>query len=320
MNKQVFVSYSREDRSSAERLAKALQPGGWSVWWDRHIPAGSRYDVAIAERLASVDCVLVLWSKASIRSEWVVEEAEAARERGVLVPVLLEAVEPPLGFRRIQSANLIDWDGTVDAPAFDQLVQDIDAILSRRLGAKAAVAVPFIAPVTEAAAIPTGPAAPISRPAAVWDAPTIQEIEQQLSDVVGPVAPVLLSRAMRDATDLPDLLAALDRHVSSALGYAKFVREDGVANAAPPVPPCAVGPSPPTPSPETDDGQLKIADAKVTEIENALACYIGPIAKFAVKQAILQSKSPDEVRSTLLMYIERDDERRQFSATMAHII
>ncbi len=121
----VFLSYAREDRPTAERLAHALGRHGWSVWWDRHVPAGKRFDEVIAENLASARCVVVLWSKAANASEWVAEEAEEARERGLLIPALIEAVEPPLGFRRIQAADLVGWAGEDAHSGLQGLVADI---------------------------------------------------------------------------------------------------------------------------------------------------------------------------------------------------
>src|SRR5207245_1184893 len=58
----------------------------------------------------------------SVRSRWVVEEATAALERGVLVPVLLDQVKPPVGFLTIHAANLVDWSGTQDDPRLQQLL------------------------------------------------------------------------------------------------------------------------------------------------------------------------------------------------------
>ena len=53
----------------------------------------------------------VLWSSASVASDWVKEEAEIAKENGKIIPVFLEAVRAPFGFTRIEGANLADWDG-----------------------------------------------------------------------------------------------------------------------------------------------------------------------------------------------------------------
>lgn len=45
--------------------------------------------------------MVVLWSARSIESEWVYEEATEGRRQGKLVPVLIDAVRPPAGFREI---------------------------------------------------------------------------------------------------------------------------------------------------------------------------------------------------------------------------
>ena len=63
--------------SIAQRLASALEDEGWSVWWDRRIPAGKTFDEVIEEQVAAARCVVVLWSKTSLKSKWVKIEARA---------------------------------------------------------------------------------------------------------------------------------------------------------------------------------------------------------------------------------------------------
>jgi hypothetical protein len=107
----IFISYAREDRARAARLANALEVTGWSVWWDRKIIAGQSFDEAIEHELEAAKRILVLWSKDSINSEWVRNEAAVAAERRVLVPALIDPVKLPLEFRRKQTIDLVDWDG-----------------------------------------------------------------------------------------------------------------------------------------------------------------------------------------------------------------
>jgi hypothetical protein len=101
------------------------------VWWDRQIPAGRTFDQVIADALASARCVVVVWSKASIASSWVREEAEEGRRREILIPVLIDVGRPPFGFGRIQAVDLRDWDGDVTADAFQKVVTDITAMLGQ---------------------------------------------------------------------------------------------------------------------------------------------------------------------------------------------
>lgn len=120
----VFISYAREDRGLAERLAHALEAAGRSVWWDREILPGNDFTAVIAGELAHAKAVVVIWSPTSIASGWVRDEAHEGLERQALVPVLIGGVEPPMGFRSIQAADLSGWDGGAHA-GFDDLLQAI---------------------------------------------------------------------------------------------------------------------------------------------------------------------------------------------------
>lgn len=102
----IFLSYAREDAAKAERIAKALEGNGHSVWWDRHLHAGSRFSAEIGRALKTADIVVVLWSRSSVDSAWVHDEAAAGRDSGRLLPVLIDNVELPLGFRQYHALDL----------------------------------------------------------------------------------------------------------------------------------------------------------------------------------------------------------------------
>jgi len=123
----VFLSYSSQDRAAAERLVKALTVGGVTVWWDLSIPAGAVWSKVIEEALESSRVVLVLWSRASVISEWVRAEAQRAADVGKLIPALLEDVEVPLGFRQYQHVDLSAWDGSPTDSRFLKLRLGIES-------------------------------------------------------------------------------------------------------------------------------------------------------------------------------------------------
>ncbi|NNE03782.1 MAG: toll/interleukin-1 receptor domain-containing protein [Eudoraea sp.] len=121
----IFVSYSHEDEARIKHLVDALEKQGWSVFWDRRIPAGTTWRDHIGRALNEAKCVIVGWSIHSITSKWVIEEADAALHRGVLVPILLDEILPPIGFRSIQAADLVQWQPELNSHDFDQLIKDI---------------------------------------------------------------------------------------------------------------------------------------------------------------------------------------------------
>lgn len=147
----VLISYKSEERPVAERLAAALGRQ-WNVWWDHHLLAGDAYRRIISEKLAAARCVVVLWSRRSTESEFVLDEAGRALRRGVLIPVRIESVDVPLGFGQLDYTDLFDWDGDETHPGFVELANAI----ARRIG-----------PAVERAARPIAPAAasgpPLSR-------------------------------------------------------------------------------------------------------------------------------------------------------------
>ena len=121
----IFLSYAAEDREVARKITKLFEDEGWSVWWDRKIAAGKTWRNVLEEVLQKIRCMVVLWSASSINSEWVKEEAEEGRTQNKLVPVLIESVRPPIGFRTIQAADLVGWNGIKDFPGFPQLLVDL---------------------------------------------------------------------------------------------------------------------------------------------------------------------------------------------------
>jgi serine/threonine-protein kinase len=109
----IFVSYKAEDRARIKPLVDALEADGFSVWWDAHIGGGSNWRRDIQEHLDAAKCVIVAWTKRSVgpEGEFVRDEAGRAKRRGTYLPVLIDPVEPPLGFGELQALSLKGWKG-----------------------------------------------------------------------------------------------------------------------------------------------------------------------------------------------------------------
>ena len=115
----IFLSYAHADKAKAQRIASALEQSGYTVWWDALIEGGSRFAKSIDDALDKADAVVVLWSKNSIESDWVKDEASHARDRQRLVPISLDGSHPPLGFRQYQMIDLSQWRGKAEAPQME---------------------------------------------------------------------------------------------------------------------------------------------------------------------------------------------------------
>jgi adenylate cyclase len=122
---KVFLSYSREDAPAAKQLAECIGRAGHKVWWDRDIEGGSRFTAEIDRELKVADAVVVIWTKSSIESPWVQDEAAEGRDSGRLVPIILGTDKPPLGFRQFQAIDFGDWNGEGDPQALDALIRAI---------------------------------------------------------------------------------------------------------------------------------------------------------------------------------------------------
>ena len=127
----IFLSYAHEDRERVKDIVSACEARGWSVFWDRTIPAGKTWREIVGNALDEACCVVVAWSTTSIKSHWVQEEADEGRERGILIPLLLDNVRPPMGFRDLQAANLADANATITA-ALGPVLASIAALLDIR--------------------------------------------------------------------------------------------------------------------------------------------------------------------------------------------
>ena len=156
----VFVSYKAEDRRRIRPLVQCLQSDGYSVWWDERIGAGDAWRETIERELDGARCVVVVWSKRSVGPEggFVREEATRAQRRGVYVPVLIDAVDPPLGFGEKQTTSLRGWKGECG----DTRYQAVHSAVQRLAGNGSAEVADRRAPASRRAALIGGGVAAIA--------------------------------------------------------------------------------------------------------------------------------------------------------------
>lgn len=122
----LFVSYARDDRQRALVVINALEQAGYDVWWDGLLEGGANFLTTTETALESAQAVIVLWSKTSIASHWVRDEATRGRDRGCLIPISLDGSDAPLGFRQFQLINLAAWRGKSETPEFQSVVRAVE--------------------------------------------------------------------------------------------------------------------------------------------------------------------------------------------------
>ncbi len=132
----VFVSYSRSDRTRVAPLVAAIKAKGWSVWWDPSIAAGQQFNDQIEAELLAASAVLVVWTPTSVVSRWVRGEARDAADRDILVPARFDNARLPIDARAIQTTDLDDWSEDPASAPFQDLLRSLTAVIERQRASK----------------------------------------------------------------------------------------------------------------------------------------------------------------------------------------
>jgi len=127
----IFLSYSRKDRSRVAPLLDFLTSRGIDVWWDKDISPGDSFEESIDKHIIDTKCVVVVWSKNSIDSLWVKNEALEGLERDILVPIMLDEVRIPVAFRQTQAADFTNWPDSVDEREAESFLAAVSALLDK---------------------------------------------------------------------------------------------------------------------------------------------------------------------------------------------
>jgi hypothetical protein len=119
-----FISYSQKRKEFADRLRADLLRVPVSVWKDlEDTPGGTQFRQQIAEALKSSTHVLFLLNRDSSESRFVIDEVDRAQqENKVIIPLLEEEIDLPLGFSGTQAIRFTDYDA-----GFRKLLQSLVA-------------------------------------------------------------------------------------------------------------------------------------------------------------------------------------------------
>jgi TIR domain len=125
----VFISYRREDTDFAQKLRTTLEARDYSVWFDRDLQPGAHFHKEIEVKLSQAKCIIVLWSAASVASQWVLHEAAFALSRQVLVAVRLDDCEVPHIFQRVKTLDIPRGADARRSPGMAALINDVEQLV-----------------------------------------------------------------------------------------------------------------------------------------------------------------------------------------------
>jgi TolB-like protein len=144
----VFISYAHTTSKQAQAAAAALRAAGYSVWLDDELAVHRAFAQAIEEQLTAAKAALVIWSADAARSEWVLSEANRAREDRKLVQLVIDKTRLPMPFDQVQCADLSGWTGDDEHPNWRRVTNSVAELVrgGPTSSGGSEVSVPFASP------------------------------------------------------------------------------------------------------------------------------------------------------------------------------
>jgi hypothetical protein len=170
----------------------------------------------------------------------------------------------------------------------------------------------------QAEASPGGPAAVEAPAAAAFDQAALKALAARLADDIGPIAPLIVNRAAKRATDASALLRAITDAIPLPARRMAFV-DDARATLGLEAPATGERPVPEQPAPMQPSVRApRFAPEQewLVRVEAVLAKQIGPIAKIIVKKALKAAETRAAFIAALAAAIENERERAEFSAAV----
>ncbi len=142
---KVFISGSFQDIKLLRRIAEFLRQNGYSPWLaEEQIKSGTILTQKISEAIENSDCMIIVSSENSIKSEWVRKESEQAIIRALdgkmnIIPIVIDDVEPPKYLSNIQYLRLNKDFNDVQLSPLNRSLSQIKKTRSRKNRKKCAM-------------------------------------------------------------------------------------------------------------------------------------------------------------------------------------
>jgi hypothetical protein len=177
-----------------------------------------------------------------------------------------------------------------------------ELLVAQDVGAATARVTQIIA--AQAVVAPASPAA-----AAVVSAAQAQQLTYELAGYIGPLASVLVKKAVERAADAASLYQALAEALPAGAAREKFLAAHGVGASDKPVRVSSQRTTGPAPS-AWDEDELKDA-------ERRLAAYLGPVAKVLVRRIAGETTEREDFYGRLAAELDSARDREEFLSGVA---
>lgn len=221
----------------------------------------------------------------------------AARVREDTMPPALKAGDR--NRYRPEFLAAIDWALAPHEDDRPQSVHELRAALAGTMEPKPRHAEP---------APPPPPPRPAAPEAVLFDANFLDQVERELAQHVGPIAPVMVKKAARKAqhpAELVQLLAADITHNGLRLKFERRFADPSRPVSRQPTTGSASGRTGPPSGPPFSPDLL-------SRVESSLSQYLGPVAKVVVRRAALKARDESELYLMVADEIEDPAEKKAF--------
>ena len=278
-----FLSYSRSDQDFALRFATDLRAREVAIWIDQlDIRPSEHWDRAIERAVRDCCGLVVILSPRSVESDNVADEISYAIDRGKpVLPVMIERCPMPLRITRMQ---MIDATGD-----YDRALQQCLEVIASKDGFEKPVSRP----------------APVPAPKGITDPDAIRNAKKELTDILGPIAAIVVDKAAQRANSLDDFYAQLADRIPSEADRQRFLGGRGKP-AAPAT--AKAPPQPPAPKPSGST----IAQGEIDRLAEILTPFLGPMAPIVARRESAGAASAADLRQRLASLIHDKDEREDF--------